>query len=98
MEELGPFLKNGTNDFGPIFQLKNKSVYQGRMKVFVVSIQNKLFHGPGRLILSDGTVIESEFDSGQPKNKTRIFKPNGDYFSGNVTSASNQTTSTGIVH
>lgn len=33
MEELGTFLPTGSKDFGPIYQLRNKSVYQGRLKV-----------------------------------------------------------------
>jgi hypothetical protein len=38
--------------------------------------------GPGRLLLPDGTLIESEFEDGEPNNRTRIFKTNGDYFAG----------------
>ena len=33
IEEVGSFFPENTKDFGPIYQLRNKSVYQGKLKV-----------------------------------------------------------------
>lgn len=45
MEELGPFLADGSTNFGPIYQLKNKSVYQGHQKVTVSISRISYFTG-----------------------------------------------------
>lgn len=45
MEELGPFLADGSTNFGPIYQLKNKAVYQGHQKVTVSISRISYFTG-----------------------------------------------------
>lgn len=41
-------------------------------------------HSVGKLALSDGTFLISDFLNGQLNGLTRIIKPNGDYFNGKI--------------